>query len=166
MKPTTWGSRAGRVRRVLEGLVWQVQPQHNTTVTGQHLGACAPAAWTPPRLRIQGQRCPLCTRAATHAGHETHLTWMLWHLRFPLRREPPEGSGRWGGCSWGNGENEPQGPRSFSPACLHCDVDESLGTSGQMKTPTSWKDRASDFIPGSSQGPGGRRPRAAAARNW
>lgn len=51
------------------------------------------STWEPvPRqcgahgLGIQGQRCPRRTRPATPAGHEPHLAWMLWHLRFPLRR--------------------------------------------------------------------------------
>lgn len=79
--------------------------------------------------------------------------------------EPPEGPS--GECSWGNGENEPQGPHSFSPACLYRDVYEILGTSGQMKTLSSWKDRGSDFSTRLLAGSWvGRRPRAAAARSW
>lgn len=54
---------------------------------------------------------------------------------------PPEDSGQ--GRSWGNGENEPQGPRSFSPACLHCVCvcRRKFGDLGANEGPTSWKDR-------------------------
>lgn len=101
--------------------MWQVQPQrHSSTATGRHLGACAPAVWTPARLRIQGQRCPLRTRAATPAGHETRLTGTLWHLRLPLRREPPEGSGQ-GDAPGATGRMDPKASLILSyPFALWC----------------------------------------------
>lgn len=77
-----------------------IQPhQQNKRVTGQRLRE---------RSVHYGQ-----VAATPDSATETHLGWKLRHLMFNLKWEPPGGSGE--KVPRGNGENESQGPHSFSP---------------------------------------------------